>query len=84
LANGLRNLLQICCLLDDSTAIIEWSATAKSRVENGELSSPVEGRFGQATRRQAEESQKEDPERDGAVDRGGRAKAAGEVVWWQD
>jgi hypothetical protein len=28
LVNGPRNLLQICCLLDDSAAIIKWGAMA--------------------------------------------------------
>jgi hypothetical protein len=47
--NGPRNLLQICCLLDDSTAIIKWSAMAKSRADNGELGCRVERRFGQGS-----------------------------------
>jgi hypothetical protein len=29
LVNGPRNLLQICCLLDDFAAIIKWGAMAK-------------------------------------------------------
>ncbi len=45
--NGRCNLLQICCQLDDSTAIIKWRAIAKSRADNGELGSRVERRFGQ-------------------------------------
>ncbi len=49
--NGLRNLLQICCLLDDSTAIIKWRAIAKSRAHNGELGSRVERPFGQMNAR---------------------------------
>jgi hypothetical protein len=35
--NGSRNLLQICCLLDDFAAIINWGAMAKQRADNVEL-----------------------------------------------
>jgi hypothetical protein len=45
--NGPRDLLQVCCLLDDSAAIIKWGAMAKWRADNAWLDSRAERRFGQ-------------------------------------
>jgi hypothetical protein len=43
--SGPRGLLQVCCLLDDSAAIIKWGGMAKERADNVEVDSRAERRF---------------------------------------
>jgi hypothetical protein len=70
--------------LDDSTAIIKRSAMANRAptTEGSAVASSVSSIRQLAVRQK--NLKKEDPERDGAVDAGGRAIAADEVAWCQD